>query len=186
VIGMTKRDVQLIPTASQTAGPFLHLGFDALCNDVVLSPKDEPSGVDIRGRVIDGDGQPVPDAALEIWQASPDGRYASDDSRGFGRVYTDDSGRFRIATVLPGAVPGADGSTQAPHLVVMLFMRGLLRHLTTRLYFADEPSNESDAILARVPAERRATLVARPAATPGAFEWDVVLQGDGETVFFEW
>jgi protocatechuate 3,4-dioxygenase alpha subunit len=183
---MVRDATPLIPTASQTAGPFLHLGFDAFVSDVILSSADEQSRVEIQGRVIDGDGQPVPDAALEIWQAGPDGAYAENDFTGFGRVYTDDAGLFRFTTVRPATIASADGSTQSPHLVVTLFTRGLLRQLTTRLYFPDEPSNESDPILSRVPSDRRATLVARHGKTSRTFEWDVVLQGDDETVFFEW
>ncbi len=150
--------------------------------------------VTIEGRVLDADRQPVVDAMVEIWQANAHGRYAHpDDTRdlplepgftGFGRSQTDEQGRFRFTTIKPGRVPGADGRPQAPHLSVTIFMRGILKHLITRMYFPDDPANAGDAVLGLVPAARRATLVAR-ATKPGVVAWDVILQGDGETVFFE-
>jgi protocatechuate 3,4-dioxygenase alpha subunit len=168
------------PTASQTAGPFLHLGFNALCNDVVIPPGEGKTGVEIHGRIIDGDGNPVSDAAMEIWA------FRGADSSGFGRVYTDEEGRFRFTTVRPGRVNGPEDARQAPHLLIMLFMRGLLKHLTTRMYFPGD-AHEDDPILARVPADRRWTLIARAhATTASVFEWDIVLQGECETVFFQW
>ena len=100
-------------------------------------------------------------------------------------MYTDADGRFRVHTVKPGRVPGPDGALQAPHLNVTIFMRGLLKHLLTRVYFPGE-ANDADPVLARVPADRRATLVATPGTAPGALEWNVVLQGDAETVFFDY
>src|SRR5262249_1423144 len=104
--------------------------------------------------------------------------------RGFGRVPTDERGAFRFTTVKPGRVPGPAGRRQAPHLLVTVFMRGLLRHLVTRMYFPDQPANADDLVLNLVPADRRATLIAR-AAGVGVLEWDIVLQGRGETVFFD-
>jgi protocatechuate 3,4-dioxygenase alpha subunit len=111
---------------------------------------------------------------------------------GFGRVPTDGDGVFRLTTIKPGSVPGPGGTTQAPHLVVAVLMRGLLKHLLTRMYFPDEPGNADDPILRLVPAERRRTLIARAAqegvlgAHEGRLEWDVILQGDEETVFFDY
>jgi protocatechuate 3,4-dioxygenase alpha subunit len=104
--------------------------------------------------------------------------------RGFGRVPTDAEGRFRFFTIKPGPVADPYGGFQAPHVVVSVFMRGLLKRLVTRVYFPDEPRNADDRVLGLVPVERRATLVARPMAH-GALEWDIILQGAGETVFFD-
>jgi protocatechuate 3,4-dioxygenase alpha subunit len=163
---------------------------------VVAGPEVPGEHVTIRGRVLDGDGNPVPDAVIETWQAGAEGRYPDpSDPRssatpggfwGFGRTPTDDEGRFTLSTIKPGRAPGPDGSTQAPHLVALIFMRGLLRHLLTRMYFPDEASNEADPILRLVPPERRATLIAQPAPDEdNVLLWDIHLQGDDETVFFE-
>jgi protocatechuate 3,4-dioxygenase alpha subunit len=183
-------------TSSQTIGPYLHIGMTWL-----VDPHMAPEGVrgeraTITGRITDADGKPVTDALLEIWQANAHGKYAHpEDTRdlplepgfsGFGRVCTDDDGRFTLHTIKPGPVPGPEGRLQAPHLNVTIFMRGLLRHLVTRMYFPDDGANASDPVLARVPAERRATLVARRAGERGTLEWNVVLQGRDETVFFEY
>ena len=129
---------------------------------------------------------------LEIWQANAHGRYAHpEDTRelaldegfmGWGRVTTDEAGRFRFNTIKPGRVPSANGM-QAPHLNVTVFMRGLMRQLVTRIYFGGDAANDDDPVLARVPQHRRDTLVARP--HDRGFEWNIVLQGAGETVFFE-
>ena len=148
----------------------------------------------IRGRLLDGAGDPVPDGMVEIWQASPAGRYshpadARDDLvveegfAGFGRSGTEDEGRFELVTVKPGAVPYPDGRLQAPHLVVGVFARGLLKRLATRMYFPDEEAaNAADPVLALVAPERRATLVA--VQEDGFLRFDIRLQGAGETVFF--
>ena len=134
------------------------------------------------------------DAAVEIWQANSHGKYASPEDtqdkplergfRGYGRSLTDDAGAFRFRTIKPGRVAGPGGRLQAPHLTVTIFMRGLLKQLQTRIYFPDEPENADDAVLSLVPAERRATLVAKK-RSDGALEWNVVLQGKHETVFFD-
>jgi protocatechuate 3,4-dioxygenase alpha subunit len=184
----------LNPTASQTVGPFLHIGLAWLTRDQLAPPGTAGERVTVTGRVLDGDGQPVPDALVEVWQANVHGKYAhpEDDQdkplvpefRGFGRVPTDDRGAFRFTTVKPGRVPGPSGSLQAPHLLVVVFMRGLLRHLVTRLYFPDEPGNAEDPVLNLVPADRRTTLIARTVAN-GVLEWDIVLQGPDETIFFD-
>ena len=190
----------LYPTTSQTVGPYLHIGLSGLnCADLTagLTALDTPPVV-IEGRVTDGQGSPVPDGMIEIWQADAQGVYQHpDDPRysgadaaksgftGFGRVPTEPDGSFRITTIKPGPVAGPDGTLQAPHLVVSLFMRGLLKHLSTRMYFPDEAqANEQDWILRQVPAARRATLVAL-AGDNGILRWNVNLQGAGETVFFD-
>ena len=180
-------------TPSQTVGPFF--GILAPARGRVRLRSDGCAGVpiEVAGCVRDGTGRAVPDALLEIWQADAAGRCrhpedprrgAADPSfAGFGRVHTDDAGRFAVETVKPGRVPGP-GRLQAPHLLVGLFARGLLTRLVTRIYFDDEPSNAGDPILARVPPDRRPTLVA---ASQGgrSYRFDVALQGPDETVFFD-
>jgi protocatechuate 3,4-dioxygenase alpha subunit len=162
------------PTPSQTIGPFFH---DALLGEdrSVLVPSDHPQTVRIEGAVYDGAGEPVPDAMVEIWQADADGRYRGD--FGWGRSGCDADGRFSFMTVKPGRVGEAD----APHVVVMVFARGLLRAVLTRMYFPDEEeANAGDPVLSRL--DDGSTLVA--STLDGGYEFDVRLQGDGQTVFF--
>jgi protocatechuate 3,4-dioxygenase, alpha subunit len=184
-------------TASQTVGPFFHIGMTPLMVSDLASGAAKGERYLLGGTVVDSDRQPVNDALLEIWQANALGKYAHPDDtqskavdpafKGFGRIATDDNGAFRVMTIKPGRVPGPDGHLQAPHLAVAIFMRGLLRHLVTRIYFPDEPSNTQDAILQLVPQERRGTLIARRvAAREPTLEWNVVLQGKEETVFFDY
>lgn len=190
-------------TPSQTVGPYLHIGLtprhyghdfrEVFTNRVA----DAGMGTQIRveGRVVDGDGNVVPDAMVEIWQADHQGRYAhpadgralaSNSFRGYGRCATDKDGGFGFDTVKPGSVPGPDGTTQAPHINVGVFARGILKRMFTRIYFAGDPANASDPILALVPAERRETLMARPdPANPHVYRFDIRLQGGDETVFFD-
>ncbi len=186
------------PTASQTVGPFFHLGMTYLERGNLVPEGVAGERVAIRGKVLDGEGKAVPDAMVEIWQADSAGRYPGEISPqnspaprflGFGRIETDENGDFSFTTIKPGRVPSPDGSLQAPHIVVTLFSRGLLKPLLTRVYFPDEPSNAEDAVLKRVPAERRATLMATRSGERGAqngLEWKIVMQGDGETVFFDY
>ena len=191
---------KLIPTPSQTVGPFFHLGLDRpQWSDLARgNPKGER--IAIEGRVLDGDGAPVPDAMIELWQANAAGRYNHPDDRredkpldpnfrGFGRVATDADGRFRVTTIKPGPVPGRGNALQAPHINLAVFARGLLIHLFTRLYFADEAAaNASDPLLSSIEdrAARR-TLVARRAEGegPARYHFDIVLQGEDETVFLD-
>lgn len=161
-------------TPSQTVGPFFEIGLEY---DPLLVRPDDPHAIRIAGRVFDGNGDPVPDALIEIWQADRDGRYAEEGSWGFGRCPTDDRGRFGFTTVKPGAVP-----PQAPHIAVSIFARGLLKRLVTRIYFPDEPdANAADPVLARV--EQRESLVAVPDGDELRF--DIHLQGERETAFFD-
>ncbi len=145
--------------------------------------------------MLDGDGTPVPDAMIEIWQANAAGRYRSrDDPReevpldphfvGFGRAATGEDGSYRFRTIMPGRVPGPDGGLQAPHIALSVFARGILKRLATRLYFDGGAGNADDPVLTLVPAGRRDTLIAR-AAGPGIWSFDVVLQGPDETVFLD-
>ena len=177
--------MSLHATTSQTVGPYLHIGLTWLIIES-LAPAGVPGQrVTIRGRVLDGDGKPVNDALVEIWQADSRGQFGGKRFRGFGRSATDDAGAFRFNTVKPGRVPGPDGKPQAPHILAVIFMRGQLKQLVSRIYFPDEPANAGDAVLALVPKERRATLIARKTGKPGVLEWNVILQGKNETVFFD-
>jgi len=175
--------MSLRATTSQTVGPYLHIGLTWLITEDLAPAGVAGERVSIEGRVIDGAGEPVNDALVEIWQADAAGRYGGKNFRGFGRSATDEAGRFRFRTIKPGRVAGPNGTLQAPHLAVNVFMRGQLKHLVSRIYFPDEPANAEDAVLARVPAERRGTLVARRAG--GKLQWNVILQGKDETVFFD-
>jgi len=186
--------MSLRASTSQTIGPYLRIGLEWMVIEDLAPQGVAGERVRIEGRVLDADGKPVNDAALEIWQANSHGKYASPEDtqdkpldprfRGYGRSLTDNDGNFRFRTIKPGRVPGPDGKPQAPHLAVTIFMRGLLKQLVTRVYFPDEASNADDPVLALVPAERRATLVARKKAD-GLLEWNVILQGRNETVFFD-
>lgn len=183
-------------TPSQTVGPFFH---GLVREDLNVLARRETQGEHIRieGCVYDGSGAPVPDAMVEIWQANAHGRYRHAADRrqapldpsfiGFGRAGTDDGGRYWFETVKPGVVPFGDTADQAPHINVAVFARGLLDHLFTRLYFADEGANRSDPVLRRVPEGRRSTLIAQRTAVDGkpAYRFDIILQGEGETVFFD-
>jgi protocatechuate 3,4-dioxygenase, alpha subunit len=188
--------MSLHATTSQTVGPFFEIGLSWLYRDNLAGPVVSGERLDISGRILDGDGKPVPDGIVEIWQANSSGKYAHPDDpqekpvergfTGYGRVPTDEEGRFRFTTIKPGRVPGPDGKPQAPHVAVSVFTRGLLRRLITRIYFPDEPSNTEDFALGFVDAGRRGTLIARKIdGRPGVLEWNVILQGPGETVFFE-
>jgi len=188
----------LIQTPSQTVGPFFHFGLDRpeWSDLTAAGPKGER--IVLEGRVLDGDGAPVVDALLEIWQANAEGKYDHPEDRqekpldgnfrGFGRASTDAEGRYRFRTIRPGPVPGRGNALQAPHIGVTVFARGLLNRLVTRVYFEGEPLNETDPVLSSIddPALRR-TLVAKRAGGQeiAAYRFDIVLQGEGETAFFE-
>lgn len=185
--------MSLRASTSQTIGPYLRIGLEWMQIEDMAPKGVAGERIAIRGRVVDADGKPVNDAAVELWQSNSHGRYASPEDRqdkpleaafrGYGRSLTDENGAFRFNTIKPGRVPGPGGKLQAPHLTVVIFMRGLLKQLMTRVYFPDDPANAEDPILALVPAERRATLIARRAGE--TLEWNVVLQGKNETVFFD-
>ncbi len=190
-------------TPSQTVGPYFAYALtprdygrpEIVTNDLV-TPTTLGRHIRIEGRVLDGDGAPIGDAMVEIWQADAGGFYAhpGDASRrsnvgfkGFGRSGTDAEGRYGFRTIKPGQVPGPGDTMQAPHVNVGVFARGLLRRLFTRLYFADESANDRHPILACVPtAERRTTLIARrrPGEGDPVYVFDIRLQGKDETVFF--
>jgi protocatechuate 3,4-dioxygenase, alpha subunit len=188
----------LLLTSSQTVGPFFAptlLREDARRN-VLIQPETTGERIRIEGHVLDGDGVPVPDAMVEIWQANAHGRYNHPADRGsaaldpsflgFGRSGTAEDGSYWFETIKPGPVPFNGERMQAPHICVTVFARGLLNHLVTRLYFEDDPSNASDPVLQSVPADRRATLLARrqQEGNMTVYRFDIILQGTGETAFF--
>lgn len=194
---------KLRQTPSQTVGPFFSYGLTpeqydypmrSIADGQLADSATDGVRIRIEGRVFDGEGNTVPDAMIEIWQADADGRYAHPEDRrgsnmgfkGFGRfgTGTDEKARFLFDTVKPGSI----GGTQAPHINVIVFMRGLLSHLYTRLYFSDEAAaNDADPVLVSVPAQRRQTLIAERHDTPEGvvYRLDIYMQGDNETVFFD-
>jgi protocatechuate 3,4-dioxygenase, alpha subunit len=190
-------------TPSQTVGPFFAYGltpeqyaypFRSLAGATLLDDDTPGERIRITGRVLDGDGAPVPDAMIEIWQADAEGRYAHPADprgsnlpfKGFGRcgTGTDPENRFAFETIKPGPI----GDGQAPHVNVIVFMRGMLSHVYTRIYFADEAeANASDPVLASVEEARRRTLIAARETTPAGtvYRLDLHMQGPDETVFFD-
>jgi protocatechuate 3,4-dioxygenase, alpha subunit len=171
------------PTPSQTVGPFFACGLSWMDGRDLVAP-GAPGAVSLVGRVLDGDGAGVPDALVEIWQADASGRFGEESGAGwtgFGRCPTDDDGGYRFTTVKPAPVDG----DQAPHIDVSVFARGLLQRLVTRVYFPDEErANRTDPVLASVDGQARRTLVAT--AEGDVLRFDIHLQGDAETVFFEY
>jgi protocatechuate 3,4-dioxygenase, alpha subunit len=165
-------------TPSQTVGPYFSIGLPWPEGPEVV-PDGTEGAIWLRGRVLDGEREPIPDALIETWQCDPEGRYETPGFRGFGRCPTDADGAWAIRTVKPGAV-----GDQAPHIAVALFARGLLKHVFTRIYFADEEqANASDPVLSGLDEPARATLVAPREGVDG-YRFDVRLQGSDETVFF--
>jgi protocatechuate 3,4-dioxygenase alpha subunit len=191
-------------TSSQTVGPFFAYGLvpepygrKGIASNVLTSEKLQGERIVIEGRVLDGKGEPVNDALIEIWQANAHGRYRhSHDARhevpldpafsGFGRTMTDESGAFRFETVKPGRVPGRGNALQAPHIGLTVLARGMPSHAYSRIYFSDEAkANAEDPVLALVAPARRGTLIARCEAGTAVYRFDVRLQGEDETVFFD-
>jgi protocatechuate 3,4-dioxygenase alpha subunit len=187
---------RLVASASQTVGPFFHFGLTTdATRGVMAAPGSRGEPVRLRVQVVDGAGVPVPDAMVELWQADASGQFgaaAGEDPAGaerpfraWGRLPTGSDGACEFTTVRPGTLSAADAAAAgAAHINVCLFMRGLLRHLFTRVYFAGDPALDADPVLALVPADRRETLVAQPAGD-GAWTFVIRLQGDHETVFFD-
>jgi protocatechuate 3,4-dioxygenase, alpha subunit len=191
-------------TPSQTVGPYFAIGLapeslslnwiSTVTNDLV-TPEVSGERIRIKGRVLDADGEPIDDCLLEIWQADAAGRYGHVADRaapnaaftGFGRASTDAAGHYQFATIKPGRVRGPQSVPQAPHIMLAVFARGMLRQQYARIYFADEAANATDPILALVPAARRATLMAtpEPGSNPLVYQFDIHLQGEHETVFFD-
>jgi len=189
--------MDMVPIPSQTAGPFLHLGLtDTRCVPCIAGPKIKGERVWLTIKVSDGDGTPVDDAVLEIWQANADGKYKHPDDwqeksieadwLGFGRMATEQDGTCKFETVRPGRVPGPGDRLQAPHLNLAIFARGMLRQLYTRIYFEGDPANSEDPVMGLIPPARRQTLLARrDGANPERWRFEVYLQGEQETVFFD-
>lgn len=182
---------KLIPSSSQTVGPYFHIGLQHLIDRAPSSDSVAQGIITIRGRVLDRDRAPVSDAMLEFWTVgTPDsplngGTRKPDLPTGFRRSATDLDGRFSLTMPRPQAVPFEQRTLQAPHVLVLVFARGLLRQLVSRIYFHGDPANDSDPVLLGVPADRRRTLIAQ-ADGESSFSWDVILQGADETVFFAW
>ncbi len=185
-------------TGSQTVGPFFapSLLREGALRSVLTQAETLGARIRIEGHILDGDGIAVPDAMIEIWQANAHGRYNHPTDQGtapldpsfigFGRSGTEEDGSYWFETIKPGSVAFDAEQLQAPHICVTVFARGLLNHLVTRLYFADEPTNQADPVLQRVPADRRTTLLAQR-VSGGAlpvYRFDIILQGAGETAFF--
>ena len=187
-------------TPSATVGPYFAYGltpgkdypFRDMFGARIEAPDSSGRRIRIEGRVIDGDGTGIPDAVVEIWQADANGHYAHPRDtarpntafRGFARCGSRPDGSYAFETIKPGAIPASsDQKAQAPHVAVALFARGMVRHVYTRIYFADEAANAADPILVAVPAERRQTLIAR--AEGGVYRFDIRIQGGDETVFFD-
>ena len=188
-------------TPSQTVGPFFAYGltpeqygyaFRSLATADLRDPATTGREIVIEGQVFDGAGEVIPDALIEIWQADPQGRYPRPGGSGnrgftgFGRCGTGGAaeGHFRFQTYKPGVVD----KRQAPHICVVVFMRGLLSHLFTRIYFADEAAaNDGDPVLSSVDPDRRATLIAQPTGSTAiaTYRFDIHMQGERETVFFD-
>lgn len=181
---------KLIPSGSQTVGPYFRIGLEDLIGCAPIA-EGTLGCITIRGKVLDRDGVPVPDAMLEFWsaaQVNPEFARAMEETfpAGFRRAGTDADGTFSVTVPRPASIVLGDGpTTQAPHLLVLVFARGLLRHLLSRVYLADETENGADPLLDALPAERRGSLVAQVEGA-AAYRWNVVLQGPDETVFFEW
>ena len=180
-------------TTYQTVGPYFKIGLEALYRDDLTKPNIPGQVIEISGTVYDADLTPVPDAVLELWQADSFGRYMDqpqknpfEDSFGFGRVPTNEAGQFRFRTIKPGAVQAEMPGRQAPHILVSIFMRGLLYRLITRIYFSDEAGNADDPVLRSIEPCRRDSLLAKAdPAQPHRYEWNIFLQGENETVFFD-
>src|ERR1700733_3542824 len=213
--------MSLQATTSQTVGPFFKIGLGWLYDNTLAKKNVSGQRVTIQGKVLDGDGVPVTDAILEVWQANALGKYNHPEDKqnkplepeftGFARVPVNSAGTFPFPPHQPGSVAGPNGKDQAPHLLVSVFMRGVLRRMVTRIYFPDEPRNAADFILNLVEPARRSTLIAKkiattiekqteqkatakktakniangPGGSPVTLEWNVILQGAEETVFFD-
>lgn len=190
-------------TPSATVGPYFAYGltparypFRAAFSNSTVTADAVGERIRIEGRVLDGAGAGIADAMVEIWQANAAGRYAhpadagspsNTGFKGFARAETAADGSYAFETIKPGPVAGLGGAPQAPHILVAVFSRGMLRHLYTRVYFADEAATTADAILALVPAARRSTLIAQRADDIGhaRYTFDIRIQGGDETVFFD-
>ena len=179
-------------TPSQTVGPYFAMGMVLEPEHIMVNDQTQGERISITGQVLDGDGVPVIDALVEIWQPDASGIFdhPKDPNRanfdpnftGFGRSKTEENGLFRFETVKPGAV-----GNSAPYINARVFSRGMLIHAVTRIYFSDESANESDPVLGSIPSERRSTIIAQRSADNGIviYQYDINLQGENENVFFD-
>lgn len=176
-------------TAIQPIGPFYHFALTPNNSAGIMAGANaKGERVDLAIRLLDGDGKPVTNGMIEIWQASGAGKFndpGDSEFHGFGRLATDGQGLCLFHTVKPGPVPGWSGKTQAPHINVSIYAPGLLRRLVTRMYFGDDPANDSDQVLALVPDSRRTSLLARKTLEGAQWNFDIHLCGSCETVFFD-
>lgn len=177
------------PTPSQTLGPFYAYGLLSDADAALAGPAAKGARIQLRGRLLDKNGDPARDALIEIWQADAAGRYvghdadADPDFKGFGRTLTRDDGAFRFDTVTPGPSAGSGNSLQAPHFAVAVFAGGLMKRVVTRIYVPDTELLASDAVLARLPSDARSALVAKPDGAAG-LTFDIRLAGAGATPMF--
>jgi protocatechuate 3,4-dioxygenase, alpha subunit len=185
-------------TPAQTVGPFYAIGLTSRRMNLLVTDSTQGERIRIEGRVFDGDGKPISDAMVEIWQANTYGRYNHPDDKqekpldpsftGWGRSGTDENCFYSFETIKPGPVPGPGDSVQAPHINVAVFARGMLTHAFTRIYFADEPANQADPVLKLVKNKaRQSSLIAARTEQnrKPVYHFDIRLQGKDETVFFD-
>ena len=192
----------MIQSPSQTVGPYFAQGLlrdgDEVFTNCLVTEKTEGERIRIEGCVLDAEGRPIEDAMIEIWQANSHGRYnhpldeqdkpLDAEFMGHGRASTDINGNYRFETIKPGPVAGQDNRTQAPHINVIVFARGMLSHAFTRIYFDDDADNRNDPVLMSIEDEaHRNTLIARREETAGAtvYRFDIHFQGENETAFFD-
>ena len=192
----------MIQSPSQTVGPYFAQGLlrdgDEVFTNCLVTENTEGERIRIEGCVLDAEGRPIEDAMIEIWQANHHGRYnhpldeqdkpLDPEFMGHGRASTDVNGKYRFETIKPGTVPGPANITQAPHINVIVFARGMLSHAFTRIYFDDEATNQNDPVLISIEDEAyRNTLIARREETAGVivYRFDICFQGENETAFFD-
>ncbi len=186
-------------TPSQTVGPFFQDGLFRGAENVLIDAETQGQEIRIFGTLLDGQGAPVPDGVVELWQADAGGHFrhsadplaelADPHFHGFGRSDTRSEGRFEFVTIKPGRVANGAGELQAPHVALRIFARGLLVQLDTRMYFPDQPEeNNADPLLRSLDPARRASLIAERVTSSGVptYRLDIHLQGPLETVFFEY
>jgi protocatechuate 3,4-dioxygenase alpha subunit len=192
----------MIQSPSQTVGPYFAQGLlregDQVFTNLLVSENTEGERIRVAGCVRDAEGRPIEDAMIEIWQANSHGRYnhpldeqdkpLDPEFMGHGRASTDIKGNYWFETIKPGSVPGPDNTAQAPHINVIVFARGMLSHAFTRIYFEDEAANQKDPVLMSIENQaHRNTLIARREEADGViiYRFDIHLQGENETAFFD-
>jgi protocatechuate 3,4-dioxygenase, alpha subunit len=180
--------MRLVTTPNGPIGPFFHFALTDQCSGIIVGPRTKGERIKLTVRVLDSAGVQVTNAMIELWQADANGIYnnpADPAFTGFGRLASDEEGLCVFETVKPGPVTEPDGGTQAPHINVSVYAPGLLRRITTRIYFAGDPANDSDFTLSLAPPSRRETLLAKQGDEANQWLFDLYLAGDSETVFFD-